>query len=693
MSTTAVPTFGTSLRPRMPTAPRTSVLAAVLGPVLALLVASAPAAGAQEAPEPGAAVGEAPPLTVLEQSTWVAPGDTFRLLLDTAGAPADHTLSITVHDAVGSRIAFARTLTGEALGGVEVAALQGVPLGFLPRDTGDTTSVVLGPEVTAQLGGPGVYPVDVQLASADGNLVHRLVTFLVRLPTNTDAPPLRVAVILPVDTSPALQPDGQTVIPPDQVAALHLVADALVDNPGLELTVDPEPETIAALATSGEPELLEVLERLALGMAGRQVLGGSYADVDVTSWVGTELAGAPLAEQVTAGTAALDQHLGVRADRRTWVSPGPTTPSTLSRLAELGVDQVVLPEAALLPLDADAFPVALTQPFEIRTDAGELQRAAAADTALSQHLGSTGDPVLDAQHLLADLAVLYFDRPALDRGVPLVLPGGTDLPRALLGTLLRGLQEPGGVLAGVDVDDLFAEVPDAGSGGEADTSGNPLVRSLVPTEPVDLGSYPRDLALTELTLLGYESMVGVDHPSVERLDRLTLVSGDRRLDADGRRAYLAEVSTNIDATTGAIEAPEDQTITLTSRTGTLPLRMRNDNPFPVEVLVELESERLDFPDGDQLLAALPPGETQLDVRVETRASGAFTMEARVGSPDGIIELTETEYRVRSTALSGVGIVLSVGAGLILLVWWARHFRNLRRNRALVSAVDAHPSEA
>jgi hypothetical protein len=659
--------------------------AAVLFGATLVLVAAPRAAGAQEA-------ATTPPLLVVEQSTWIASGGTFQLLLDAPTASDEHTLTVTVHDAVGSRSAFARSLTGEQLGDVAVAAVEQAPLGFLSRDTGDTISIALGPDVVDQLDGSGVYPVDVTLAAPDGTVVHRLVTHLVRVPGSTEPPPLRVAVVLPIDASPALQPDGTTVVLPEDLTALQLAADVLTDHPDLALTVDPEPETIAALAGADDAPLADLLEQMAQGVQGRQVLGGTYADLDVTAWVDSALAGGPLADQVTAGTAAIDQHLGVRADRRSWMAPGATTPATLSRQAELGVDQVVLPESALLPLDAGTFPVALTQPFELLTDAGELQRAAAADTVLGQHLGSTGDAVLDAQHLLADLAVLYFDRPALDRGVPVVLPSDTQLPPAFVDTLLTGLQQPQRVLGAVTLDDLFAEVPDAGAGGEADTSGNPLIRSLVPTVPVDLGDYPDELALTELTLQGYRSLVGTEHPMLADFDRLTLASADQTLDAAGRSAYLAEVSVGIDATIAAIRAPQDQTITLTSRTGTIPLRLRNDNAFPVEVVVDLESERLDFPEGEQLRTALPPGETQLDVRVETRASGAFTLEARVGSPDGIIELTETEYKVRSTALSGVGVVLSVGAGLILLVWWARHFRNLRRNRALVSAVDGHPSE-
>ena len=645
---------------------------------------------------------------MVEQTAWVDQGGTFRLLLAAPQAADDDTLTITVHDAVGSRIAFSRTITGEQLGG-EAVALDPVPLGLLPRDTGDTISAALGPDVTGQLDGSGVYPVDVVLRTAAGEVVHRLVTHLVRLPADLGSPPLRVATVLPLDASPALQPDGATVIGAAALAGLQSAADALTEHPGLALTVDPSPETVQALADAEQPELAAVVEQLAAGLEGtaaageqqgdeavapgaatRQVLGGTFTDLDVAAWVATELGDAALAEQITAGTAAVDTTLDVRSDRRSWVVDGLTTPAALSRLGGLGVDQVVLPQEALLPLDAEAFPVALTQPFEVVTGTDEVQRAAAADTALLAHLGSTGDPVLDAHHLLADLSVLYFDRPALQRGVPVPLPADAPLPPAFLDTYLDALAEPQQVLAGVTLDTLFAVVPPADAGGESDTTGLPLVRNLVPTEPADLGGYPSDLALTQLTLLGYESMVGPELEQLVLLERLTLVSGDASLDAEGRRAYLASVSDGIETTVDAIITPEDQTITLTSRSGTIPLRLRNDNAFPVSVVVDLRSERLEFPDGEQISTTLPPGETQLDVRVRTRASGAFPLEARVSSPDGIVELSSTEYRVRSTALSGVGVVLSVGAGLILFVWWARHFRSLRRNRALVAA-EGHPS--
>ena len=55
------------------------------------------------------------------------------------------------------------------------------------------------------------------------------------------------------------------------------------------------------------------------------------------------------------------------------------------------------------------------------------------------------------------------------------------------------------------------------------------------------------------------------------------------------------------------------------------------------------------------------------------------------SPDSSIELDQTTFDIRSTAVTGVGFVLSTGAGLFLAVWWARHWRSSRRSRHLVPA--------
>ena len=112
---------------------------------------------------------------------------------------------------------------------------------------------------------------------------------------------------------------------------------------------------------------------------------------------------------------------------------------------------------------------------------------------------------------------------------------------------------------------------------------------------------------------------------------------------------------------------------------------------PAEVVIELEgSNRLSFPNGDEVDATLSTGRNRVAVRVRAPTSGDSPLRMRVLSPDRRVVLAETRYTVRSTAVSGVGLVLTIGAFGFLLLWWVRHWRSRRRHGRHASA-DRHPS--
>src|SRR5690606_2449667 len=100
-----------------------------------------------------------------------------------------------------------------------------------------------------------------------------------------------------------------------------------------------------------------------------------------------------------------------------------------------------------------------------------------------------------------------------------------------------------------------------------------------------------------------------------------------------------------------------------------------------------ESDKLEFPDGDERVVSLPPGPTRLEWRVRNRTSGAFPVEVTVLTPDGTVALDATRFTMRSTAVPGVGIALSALAALFLAVWWARHWRTARRASRLLATEE------
>ena len=51
----------------------------------------------------------------------------------------------------------------------------------------------------------------------------------------------------------------------------------------------------------------------------------------------------------------------------------------------------------------------------------------------------------------------------------------------------------------------------------------------------------------------------------------------------------------------------------------------------------------------------------------------------------------SQLTVRSTGLSGLGLALSVGALLVLALWWVRHVQKARRRKRTDEAALRHPS--
>jgi hypothetical protein len=99
------------------------------------------------------------------------------------------------------------------------------------------------------------------------------------------------------------------------------------------------------------------------------------------------------------------------------------------------------------------------------------------------------------------------------------------------------------------------------------------------------------------------------------------------------------------------------------------------------VRVKFESPKLSFPEGDEQVLTLPPGNTTVRFPVETRASGTFPMTITLTSEDGRLAFgPPTRVTVRSAVFGGYAVALTVGALAFLAFWWGNHFWRTRRSR-------------
>ena len=614
-------------------------------------------------------------LALASQDPWVAPGERFivRVDVDRVREPDDLTLDVVVHRAVTSRSQFTQTLGGDLLGR-SIRELS-VPFDELRFDPAGAATVTV--ELPENLR-PGVYPVTIAAHDADDDEVDALHTHAVVVPADPVEVPLSVAWVLDYGAPPALQPDGTTTLDDDQLDELRVVAAQLGRD--VPLTVRPVPETVAALTSLDDGRTTAALADL---LGDHQVLWSPYVDLDVAALAaaGRE---AEIAAQRIAGATVLDE-LDVDRDSRTWSLTGTVTEDALDALVSFGIDRVVVDDAALEPIDPDLVGgITLARPFAVEASARSLD-AVAVDAGLSAHFAND-DEVLGAHQLLADLAVLHFDSPGAARGVVVRPPEGWSPSEAFLGTAIGGLASSP-VLEARTLDGLFDAVEPLLDDDE------PVVRPLAEDRDVpSLGFSMTALDRARSSIDGLRSLAAEGDAGLDDLDRRLLVAMSADLDRDAKERYLRSVTTAVSDAASKVRVLGDRSYRLTAREGTVPLTLVNENDFDVIVDLELSSDKLAFTDtGAESLGTHRIADLRLEagstftqaVPVKARTSGTSSLRVAMRSPDGGIELGRTSITITSTFASWVGIVLSIGAAAFLLLWWASHFRTVRRARKLV----------
>lgn len=640
--------------------------AAALGVPLALAAGVVPASAAPVQEPPPAGAG-AVAVELVDQPAWVRPGEPFDVEVRVSGAPEGATVDMVVHDRLESRAEFRATLEGD-LGG-EQLRVPPQPLAAVP---GALATVGLTPgEPGAGLTGRGVYPVEVRALSAGGEVLGRTVTYLSYL--TPDPPyfvPLTVAVLVDIAASPSLQTDGEYRLPPGALDRVQERAQVLRATPGVPLTMAPLPETLEGLARGG-PEESAVVDELRALAATHPVLARPFVDIDLAA---LERAGLirEANNHADGGANVVRQRLAKEPAAGVWLG-GTSFGAASARLAvELGIDRAVVPPSALAGAgDEGPAPVPPAGPFRFGEGG---PRTMVSDPGLAAHLTSGDDPAA-AHRFLAELTITWLQAPADQRGIVVHLPPDAPIDPGVVATALGALAD-GQAARVVPISQLFSDVPPLEEG--------PATLEPAPTSTADLRPIAPALQSARDRVAGVGDLL--DAPDIgASLEQSLLLSTGAATSADRRRPYIERTATALDDLDGIVTLPDEFRITLTSRSSTIPVALTNLSEQDLTVRVELEADQLEFPDGRVLTTALAPGTTRLEVPVRTRTSGAFSMVVTVTSPDGSIVLDTSTFDVRSTTISGVGLVLSAGAGLFLVIWWARHWRSSRRSRHLVAA--------
>jgi hypothetical protein len=629
-----------------------------------------------------------PTITLLAQDLVVAPGGTASFAFTVGGTvPDDTEVVVEAYTKFGA----ARADLGKMLAGQlrnRDVGFVATSLDLLPPDALGRRVIALPTVTTAQervqggnalLPDAGMYPITVELR-ADNEPLAQLVSAVVRLDSTAAPAPLDVALVVPVDGGPTLRADGTTMIDDVDRTRLQTVTTVLAATT-TPLTVMPRPELIDGLTRTGLPADADRLTALATAIGARQVLATPYVEMDPTA-VGRAGLGAELTQQLAAGEDALATALpGITTDRTTWVADGHASPDGITMVRELGARRLVLPATALDPAtDATTTP---TTAVAIHADGTTLPvEVAVGDPGLGAAFGAGPDPVLRAYQFVAELLAVAVDHPsaAARQGVVVVPPDDWQPDPTFLATVVSLLgQNP--VLHPVTLDQWFREVAGPTDGPKA----------LAPANPPDLASFATGLTQTRIRLTALSSMLPAADLLPASMAARLRVSVDSTLDPSARQSYLDAVNGQLNELADAVDPVPTRRITLASRSTEVPITLHRHIDRPIKVRVHLESPKLSFPDND-ILVTMDTDTVQQRITVKARANGTFPLKVSIMTPDGDVAVApSTELTVHATTLSGFGVVLTVGALLVLATWWVRHLRRRHRMKAVARGTQHHPS--
>ena len=589
-----------------------------------------------------------PSIRIVDQTTFVPADGAFDLIVDLQAPPSlvasDQTfLSVTFFGRLESERGVDEPPT-EAIKRTPGIAIDRVPrtqAGHLRLSLPIRSSSSFDDQDRVLLREPGVYPVTIELRDAEGPLAS-VRTHMVRQPIETDdqpsvaSAPVEVAVVLNIAAAEGLTtPAAIALLTEHQALPLTVVLD-----PGIVNQLRSDPATTTALVDA---------------LAGRPVLTTPTIDLDPSA----------LAE-IGQGELYLD---AAEADRQALIDLGlrpaddiallasPLTMSGIELLGGQGIGTVLdLGDRALSSgvIDPDGRAIDLIRPDR------ELNEILRGDDGMPE----AGSGPHRANRVLARLTLR---RDIDDR--PVVLGGsaiGVD-PTPVLSSFLRSLSQPGAP----------RPVPLSA------VRGGPSLRT--PEQPqqdlVPVGALIEGIQQRLDTYASFDRSSGA-LPDEYRQRLVGALTGQRN--PQDRLRALNLIASQLDDDFGDIHIHQPQPVTLAARSAPIPLVIDNAAAEARHVILQFRGDRVVSPDDGRLLR-IEPGTSSIDIEVEARSLGVSPLEVSVWTPDGSVELARARFEIRSTAVPGLGLLVSLSALTLLGLWWFLDHRGRRRDPVVIDA--------
>jgi len=548
----------------------------------------------------------------------------------TSGAEA----FLVVYQSTSSRFQLSQTLRSGPSGS-PLALSRPRSLALLATSHGYQLSSHIFSDISCGANCAGVYPVELRIANSQtGVTLGQVIVGVPYFPSSS-------AITAPLGVAPILQMQLPTPTKQLRTALSRLSSSAAASTISLAgsvgTSVATQKEYARMLASSGShqhvvspyaslaPNCSNVVQSPLIGLESRLKLSGQI-------------------NGTTSRTAVL-----------------PQSPTRLE-LGELHRDKIyttVVPDGVLSQL---ASVLSVSDPAYVR---GLGLTVLGSSRQLSTEFANANTPG-GYQRLLADLAQFYFQAPAQSGRVA---------------TMEIDLTTPAQVVDTTTVLDRLQATPMFRMMTAATAATLPS--SQISQSDLRLASAPRGhCAITSktvskgLTRLG--GLASADTGSRSGLEGLVglaqlATSGNKTID---RRAMLL-LDQQERALLAQVQLVGSKTITLTSHNVSVPLTLSSKLPFPIGVQLSIRSSEITFPKGSKRVIKLSRGTATVSLPVVVKALGTFAASAVVSAPNGAVLVT-SNLTVHSTGFSTVGVVLTVGAALVLATWWVRTARHHRK---------------
>lgn len=543
----------------------------------------------------------------------------------------------------------------------------------------------------------GVYPVNVELRkTSTDDVIDRFTTHVIRnTATVPPRPRLKLAIVVPVHLPPATKGAKRLLVTRSFVERI----EAMAGRPLVPLSVAPTPETIEALVNRADDPLLDQLRD---SLAGREIIGGPYVRWAAAS-VANPLLAAEFAQQEVLGNAVLRNALQLEPLRGVVIAgDGIPDADTLDRTRTgiiIAEDSDVSVDGT--PVNAARGPVL----FDAGATTGKTTAARTAfilDASIENELSRPRDPVrrggenvLIAQHVLAHVAMLAMPTTPATPTTPtgatndaggLVIQIPETTAQATLDALLGGLGTTNPIVEPVTLGEL-AKLP-----AQRRTDGVVIVTPRPRRYSAPDAEATADVATASTMrrrLDGYASLFVEKVPDLSATTRRLARTLASDLSRSNRRALLARSAAEINGLLAQVRLSQPDQITVTARQANIPVGVINTTGEHIRVNLAVRSSSVRLRDSGVVVDAIGTTEIrqpidvtgrvgQTTVAIETRGPGTFSFIARL-TTDTDLPLASERYRLRSTAISGLGGALTVGALLVLLAWWIRWGRTARRH--------------